>query len=494
MKWFFNTFFGKLSAIFLLLMLILGAVQILITTQSAKTLYSSADQKLNLSLASDMAAEFEPFLKDSIDYASIKKTIHYMMVMNPKIEIYLIDGQGKIIAFFAEPQKKVRKEYIDLKPVKKFLNAEAEIPIKGDDPRHPELSKPFSVAPIQIGPDIDGYLYIIIGGELYDSALSASQEEYITSTLTKGLAASLFSAGIIGLTLFFFLTRRIRKMNTVVSKFREGDLNQRIDFKSNDELGLLAESFNQMADRILANIEELKETDRLRRELIANVSHDLRSPLASIRGYLETIQMKDGNLSSIERQHYMDVILDTTTSMEALVEQLFELSKLEARQTKPNFEPFSVVDLVYDVSGKVKPLADSKKIQLHVRANKQLPQVEGDVGMIERVLTNLLDNALRYTPEMGTVRVDVKQEKDQIVVSVTDTGPGIEKENLPLIFNRFYRVEKSRSQSMGGTGLGLSIAKKIVEIHDSDIRVDSELNKGSRFSFTLGVHKKKEVA
>lgn len=485
MKRFFTSFYAKLSGLFLILLLVMGTVQILITISSWQKHYDEADQKLNARLAEDVAKEFSPLLKDSLDIEAIHHAIHFMMVMNPKIEIYLLDERGGIMAFFAEPQKKVKAQSIDLNPVNNFLSPDREFPILGDDPRNPGVIKPFSVARLQIGKEVNGYLYIIIGSELYDAAISTTREEYVAQTIVNGLLITLFFTGIIGLLLFALLTRRLRKMAEVVHDFERGKQNVRIPVKSNDEVGQLGTSFNKMADTIVANMEELKNTDKLRRELIANVSHDLRSPLASIRGYLETIQIKDAVLSSEERQKYINIILDSTHGLEKLVTQLFELSKLDAKQIEPEPEPFLIKEMVYDTISKYQPKAKKLGIDLKAEIKDGLPQVFADIGLIERVLSNLLDNAIRYTPNGGTVNITTETTGNIIRVRVMDTGPGIKDEDLKYIFDRFYRVEKSRSEKTGGTGLGLAIAKKIMEVHESSITVASKVNQGSIFSFNL---------
>jgi signal transduction histidine kinase len=410
--------------------------------------------------------------------------MHYMMVMNPKIEIYLLDNKGKILAFFAEPQKKVKAQYVDLGPLKDFISGSEEIPILGDDPRHPGRRKVFSAAPIQISGK-PGYLYVIIESEQYDAAASGFRAEFMTSAVIRGLVITLIFTGFIGLILFALLTRRLRKMSEVVKKFEQGRFEQRIFDQKKDEIGQLAMTFNGMAETIVANMEELKKTDRLRRELIANVAHDLRSPLASIKGYLETIQIKDKQLTRQDREKYIDIILSVTNMLESLVEQLFELSKLDAKQTRPHPEPFSIADLVQDVIMKFKPRADKSRIDLQAVLPEQLPQVYADIGLIERALSNLIDNALRYTPEKGTVKIEIVKADQSIKVVVADTGSGIQEEELPLIFDRFYRVEKSRARSTGGSGLGLAIAKKILDLHQSSIAVESKVNVGTTFSFNL---------
>jgi signal transduction histidine kinase len=485
MKRFFTSFYGKLSAVFLILLLVMGTVQILLTIASWQTHYDEADQKLNARLAEDIAKDFTPLLKDSLNIDGIHHAIHYMMVMNPKIEIYILDEQGGIMAFFAEPQKKVKIQSIDLEPVKAFLEPDRKFPILGDNPRNPGSHKPFSAAHLKIGKEVNGYLYIIIGSELYDAALNTTREEYVAQTIVKGLLITLLFTGIIGLILFAFLTRRLRKMSVVVHEFERGNHDVRIPVKTDDEVGQLGKSFNNMADTIAANIEELKNTDKLRRELIANVSHDLRSPLASIRGYLETIQIKDAVLSAEERQKYLNILLDSTHGLERLVTQLFELSKLDAKQIEPELEPFLIKEMVYEVVAKFQPKAKKIGIKLDVEIKDGLPQVMADIGMIERVLSNLLENAIRYTPKGGTVNITTETTGEIVRVRVMDTGPGIKDDDLKYIFDRFYRVEKSRSEKTGGTGLGLAIAKKIMEVHHSTISVASEVNRGSIFSFNL---------
>ena len=220
---FFKSFYGKLSGIFLVLLIIMASVQIFITISSWKIYYDEADQKLNSRLAKDMAKEFEPFLKDSIDHHQIHHSIHYMMVMNPKVEIYLLDDNGKILAFFAEPDKKVKTDLVDLNPLKNFLAENPLLPILGDDPRNPGVTKPFSAAHLKIGPNTNGYLYIIIGSEQYDTAISMSREAYVAKTIANSLLITVLFTGLIGLILFSFLTRRLKKMTAAVSDFEKGN-------------------------------------------------------------------------------------------------------------------------------------------------------------------------------------------------------------------------------------------------------------------------------
>jgi signal transduction histidine kinase len=364
--------------------------------------------------------------------------------------------------------------------------AGAKLPILGDDPLRTGRRKPFSVAPISIMGETGCYLYIILGGERYDSVSSMIKNSYIVRTASMGVGMSLLGAVLLGMILLGLLTKRLKSMREVVRSFEGGDLKRRIKPQSKDEVGQLAISFNQMADTIVGNMEQLKNADNLRRELIANISHDLRSPLASIQGYLETVLIKEDRLDAEERRTYLEVGLKNTRRLNALVGALFELSKLDAKQIEPNFEKFSIAELVQDVVMQFKPQAESRDIKLSAELDGPLPMVYADIALVERAISNLIDNAIRHTPEGGQVRIVPANDRQHVSVAVIDTGKGIPEDELSRVFERFYRVEKSRTpDEKGGAGLGLAIAKRIFELHGSNLSVQSALNKGTTFRFSL---------
>jgi signal transduction histidine kinase len=484
MKKFLSSIYGRIAFLFLILLVILGVVQIIFILNFSSKFFSESDQKLNRYLARDLAASFKPFLEDTIDYNGIKHSFKEMMVLNPRVEYYLLDHDGKILAYFADPDK-IKRSDVDLSPIQVFLQTgdNLQMPLYGDDPRGSDRKKPFSVAPVHLGKNKEGYLYVILGGEDYDSARAMVEDSYIIRTSTVVVGVIFILTALIGLLLFFFLTRRLRLVTREVNNFAKGKHASRIDMNSDDEIGQLADAFNKMADTIEANIEEIKNNDRLRRDLIANISHDLRSPLASIQGYLETIMMKEKKLSEEERQHYLQTVYKNILRLNKLVYELLELSKLDAGQIKPKPEPFSIAELTQDVVLKFKPQADKHRINIHSDLPSALPMVQADIGMIERALSNLLENALSYTPEEGNVTIELQCEKEKVFVKVHDSGQGIDQKDIPFIFDRFYRADKSRSSE--GTGLGLAITKKIMEAHNCNILVQSELNKGTTFTFDL---------
>lgn len=481
----FSSFYTRLAVVFLILLLIMGTISMLISSESSISFVKEADQRMNADLAKSIALEFQPFVKDSIDMPGISHMMHYLMVMNPHIEIYLLDSTGRILTFFAVPEKKVQRKAVALGPIHRFIDGRQSSTVYGDDPRNPNREKPFSAAPIQIDDSTSGYIYVILGGEQYDSAEAELKEGFLMSTAAKGLLIALVFTAIIGLILFFFMTRRLSAVTETVTGFKEGDFSRRLPEKSEDDFGQLARAFNQMADTIVSNMEALKRNDDLRRELIANVSHDLRSPLAAIQGYLETIQMKKDSLSDEEMQKYLEISLNNAEDLNRLVGELFELSKLDACQIEPKIEVFSISELVQDVVMKFRHSADEREIDVRADLEKRLPPVKGDIGMIERVLSNLLENAIKYTPEHGKVQITPNSFDHTIRIEVSDNGPGIAPEDIPHIFSRYYRGKRTGAKDRAGTGLGLAIAQKILELHQSTIGVDSELERGTTFYFDL---------
>jgi len=485
MKTLFSSFYVRLSFLFLILLLFMGAIYIAFSVRSSIAFVEEADQKMNANLAGSVAVEIAPFVQDSILTSNIQSLLHYLMVINPHVEIYLLDSSGTILAYFADQAKQIKRARVSLEPIHEFITSGQTSVIKGDDPRDNSRQKPFSVSPIRLKNDTQGYVYVILGGEQYDLASDAIKEQFLSSTIARGLVVALVFTGLLGLVFFFLMTKRLRSVTSVVTGFKNGNYDRRLNDDAQDDFGRLSVAFNQMADTIVRNIEELKHSDNLRRELVANVSHDLRTPLASIQGYLETIEMKLDSVSPEDIQHYTKISLQNARYLNQLVEELFELSKLNAVHNKPAKEPFSISELIQDVTLKFRSQAEAKKVEITCQYDQGIPLVTANIGMIERALSNLLDNAIRYAPVNARVSIELIPGGDYVRVKVTDSGPGIANEDVPHIFLPYYRGNRNASRENQGTGLGLAITKRILELHDSSIHVASELNKGTTFYFDL---------
>jgi signal transduction histidine kinase len=347
--------------------------------------------------------------------------------------------------------------------------------------------KAFSAAAIGDDHSARGYLYVILGGEEYDSVTRFLLGSYILRLGVRTMTLTLIGAAVIGLIAFRLITRSLGKTISTVRRFQEGDLSARVVPGSSLEVRELGEAFNEMADKIVAHIEEIKTMDDLRRDLVANVSHDLRTPLVSIHGYVETILMKDKSLSPEDREKYLKTVLQGTEKLKRLVEELFELSKLEAKQTTPTFERFSLAELVQDVVQKQQILAEHERLRIQTDFPRDLAFVVADIALIERVFQNLLENAIKFSADGGTITVTLRPGARGVTVIVADTGYGIPVEELPHIFERYQRGSRSATIDRTGAGLGLAIVKRILEIHGVTIAVSSKMNEGTAFSFQLPI-------
>lgn len=332
-------------------------------------------------------------------------------------------------------------------------------------------------------------VFVAIGGTFMlatERMLGGRRLLELASELVIGAVAFSLLAALI---VFNLLTRRLRVLAAAMDSFRPGGYSEPIRLPSanpqGDEIDRLGSAFQEMSERIASQLDQLKRNDEQRRELLANVSHDLRTPLASMQGYLETLLLKHGTLSPEEARNYLEVAAKHSERLGKLVRDLFELTKLEAREVRLDEEIFPLTELVQDVVQKFQLSADRRTLRLEHHWNDALPAVRADIGLVERVLENLIENAMRHTPSNGVVRVDVTAVADRVVLRVSDTGHGIPLEELSNIFERYYRIDRGEFGSDGSTGLGLAISRRIVELHGGRLQVDSTLGVGTSFAFDL---------
>ncbi|MES9930771.1 MAG: HAMP domain-containing sensor histidine kinase, partial [Candidatus Thiodiazotropha sp. 6PDIVS] len=251
-----------------------------------------------------------------------------------------------------------------------------------------------------------------------------------------------------------------------------------------DEVERLGAAFEEMAKTIADQWGQLKQQDRLRRELVAQVSHDLRTPLAVLYGYLETLNMKQGTLDKDQEQEYLRVALKQSKRLKVMLEDLFELAQLEAREKKPTCEPMPLAELVQDVIQKFQLPAHQIQVRIEWTVPQSPPFVKADFAMTERVLDNLIGNALDHTESGGTVSVSISQQGEQALVMVLDDGEGIPELELEHIFDPFFRKRKIGHED-GHAGLGLAIARRMVELQGGTIKAENSDTGGACFSFTL---------
>ncbi len=327
-----------------------------------------------------------------------------------------------------------------------------------------------------------GIIIAIINIYVTSQLMFVSQHDFLLLGLLL-IFAGILSASF-GYLLAANMTRSLSLLQRAAQRIATGDFSTRVRLTEVDELFDVADAFNMMADELEQSFSRQKALEQSRRDLVAAVSHDLRTPLTSIRAMVEALA--DGVVTDPATvQRYYRTIYTQADNLSGLINDLFELSQLDTEQLHLQLEPVSLNDLLSDVLESMQAQARAKEISLQGIFCEDLPIIKAELAKVQRVLYNLVQNAIRHTPARGSIYLETKVVAEGVQVEVSDTGEGILPEDLPHIFDQFFRGEKSRSRETGGAGLGLAIAKGIIEAHSGRIWVESQVGQGTRFSFIL---------
>jgi two-component system, OmpR family, sensor kinase len=492
------------------LLLLLGAAMVaLLQHYSALTTFE-AGQRMNLGLARYVVQHQSGSLlgiDGRPDAARMKALAGHVMSINPTVEVYLLDAQARVIGHAldlpgnpggdADPTGR----QVDMAPMQRLLQVAAgdesvvRLPVLGTDPRVPAQPNIFTVAPVQGDGGRMGYLYIVLNGRAAQGVAANLVNSEALRAMALGAVAAASVAALVLAWVWLHLTRPLRRLASQVQDFREDPdaaPARPVTAGPHDEIGLLGEAVQAMQARIQQQFRRLEDSDRQRRELMSNISHDLRTPLASMQGYVETVLVRGAQLDAGAREQHLRTALRHAAVLGRRIADLFELSTLDAGRMLPRQERFCLAELLQDVVQNYRLAAERRGVALRLAAGSHAQaQVLADIAMIERVLQNLVDNALRNTPAGGRVELAIASHGAWLQISVTDTGRGIAQQQLPHIFERYWRADaepapaERADATTTSSGLGLAIVKRILDLHGSTVRVHSELHRGTRFEFSL---------
>jgi two-component system, OmpR family, sensor kinase len=488
----FNSLTGKLVALSVMSALVMAIASLAVVKLSHVRFHQESAQKLNRGLAQGIIDERLLTQEDPGSFTGLLALLDRLARINADIDPYLLDSAGVVLASSGKTPT-VERTVVDMEPVHRFLAGQDRLPILGDDPAVRAGKEVFSAGKVSVPGHPESYLYLVLRAEERGGIVRDVERDYALREALVLMAAEVMIMLIASWIIFGIITRPLRTLTTAMEQFKRDGFRSTVEpmlsrsTASADEVGRLASTFAAMVARIKDQFRALEQADHDRRELIASVSHDLRTPLQTMRMHLETVKLKEATLSRADRARYLDIALNQNGHLTELVSELFELAKLDAHEVQPVMEPFVLDDLVQDVVQQLELRATEKSIWLKLDLPAEPTVVTGDIGMIERVLKNLLDNALRYTPAGGVVEARATRERDNVRIDISDTGPGVAAEDLPRVFDRFFRGEKDRSVSSGNAGLGLAIAKRIIELHDGRIEASSMRGVRTTFSFWLRI-------
>lgn len=474
-----TSLYHRIALAFALIVLALGAVLASLGYTAAKRHQHEIVQRLNLGLAGHLA-ERPGLLRDADAATALFRELG---AANPSVEVYLLDAQGRVVG--ASAGLRPARTQVDLGPMHALM-AGAAPPLRGDNPLHPGRRDIFSAAPVLGEGRVLGYVYVLPLNDMYRDMVAEAWSGYVLrSAGWLGLLATVLAL-VGGLAAFRSITRRLRRSVREIEAFAvaHGVDAAAAPSARGDEIDRLSTAFAAMRERLDAQMRELRRQDELRRELIANISHDLRTPLTSMQGYLEALVRMDARLGAHERREYLDVAVRQSHRVTHLAQQLFDLARLECEETQPQPEAFSICELAQDIVQKFALSAQRRSITLTASAGDSgALRVWADIGMIERAISNLVDNALRHTPEHGAVRVDTSRALQGVEVRVVDTGHGIAEEQLPGLLERGSSLRQMAVRR--GGGLGLLIVKRILALHGSRVHAVSRVGEGTAIGFVL---------
>ncbi|MBT8074831.1 MAG: HAMP domain-containing histidine kinase, partial [Gammaproteobacteria bacterium] len=481
-----KSLFAKLSIALFLVVALLGGGFFVIERYSTQNYYEEITQRLNASIAMYVTGERQLMENFVVNDEALALLAQQAMVINPAVEVFLLDTKGNILAHPFPPESIVRNR-VDLAPVKALIEGNVDMPLRSTDPRNTQREKIFSAFPVMHNEVLQGYLYAVLGGARYDELANSIRDSYVQRLSAGALLAIVLGAFIIGLLVFWLFTRRLSLLTTNVNAFTDSGFGENADRSGSaipgasparkrvapnsgtDEIGQLEYAFNAMANKLSEQFENLRNTDRLRRELVSNETHDLRTPLASMHGYVETLLIKNDELSPDKRREYLEITRKHTLRLGELVSDLFELSKLDSASIHPALEAFSLAELMHDIVHEYELDANKRGIQLGMETPDDPSVVVADIGLVQRVLENLIRNSLKFTPAGGQINIRLDNKPGAVGVAVEDTGCGIPENELENVFDRFYQAENTTQRTANSAGLGLAIVRKILDLHGSRI-------------------------
>ncbi len=426
---------------------------------------------------------------ENIQRDQIETQFEQLLLLEPSSALYLIDNQGLVRVGYSKQRSIGGSSHVDLAPIRQLLgNPDGKIEY-GSDPDFPDMKCLFAAAPIYDGKVQSGYLYMLMRPpETNPGQLLASSYANRTALLVA-LSASLLSALFV-LIVMAQITRPLRRLASAADRVRAAGIEDIPDAASfphqdrRDEIGHLSRAFRDMVQRLHEQVQRVRRMDATRRDWVASISHDLRTPLTSLTGHLETVILRGERLGEVERERFLRVALKNAQHLDRLSASLFDFARLDSDAVRLEKAPTHLGELIDDIAQRFAPAAETRGVHIDSSYPDALPLAQVDAALIERAIANLMENALRYTPAGGTIRLVAQPEDGGIAVIVSDTGAGISPADIAKVFERFFQGSQQR-EGRGHAGLGLAIVKRVAELHRGYVRASNQPQGGACFTLWL---------
>ena len=428
-----QTLFGQIALSLVLIFAVLGSMQFL----ALRATLNRADDLLLQIQMWDIAREFSNTIiseeEKNKDQWEIENAVRTLAKVNPLIDAYLLRQNGEVEYSFSENYGSPQQKIIRIEPIREFLlpDASQRAPLYGEDPDGKKNDLALFSAAAFVYHGEPHYLYAVLRGHRHLQAYKLYSENLLAKNFSISTVIAFLVIVGFGTTIFYVLSRRVTRTVQTMRAFRDGSFESRVKATGSDEIAELGQTFDEMAEQIVKSIDDLKERDSLRRELIASVSHDLRGPVANILAHVERSE-GEGETQEVVKRNALQ--------LSRLLSELFELAKLEAREVEPQIEPHFLLPLYEDLLISYRSKADELGISLGIEGCENDIEVDADMTMLGRVLGNLIENALRFTHAGGRITLGAVKDGEKVRISVKDSGEGIAESELPKIFNKFFKL------------------------------------------------------
>ena len=478
--------FKRIIILIFTLITVLSLLFIVITYLTTKEFYQSSTQLTDKDVAAHIAEFASPFEDKGINKKVADSVFYNAMVLNPSIEVYFLDTTGKIM-YYQSPDSTIKLWMIPLDNVIKHIQSNGEDYIKGPDPKDPSQQKVFSAAEVINDGKKLGYIYVILGGNAYNTASNMLFGSHVMSLAIIAFGVIIFLSVVLSFWYVNRLQRNFKKIIAVLNEYMKGDFNVRFKLNAKDEFAPITDSFNKMATLLSFNIDKLKQTEQERKNFIATISHDLRTPLSVAKGYTETAltRLSTGEINKPEIDAFMQLVHKKLQQIEIMVHDLFELSRMESVHFTPNKEPFIFSEIFNEMYNVYKKRAAEKNIQLSCDGCEDMSWINADIRMIERVIQNLFDNAVKYTPEGGSIHTKLEKQAGLLTLTFTNNGTSLSDELINWINITAQQTNDPIIIKPANAGLGLLIVKKVLELHDYSFHVVTSGNNIISFSIEM---------
>jgi signal transduction histidine kinase len=489
MKKYTSSLFTSIGLMVFTIIVVLGTVFILMTYLSATHFYQATTQRLNKDVAGHIALFTSPFHDNGFDRKKADSVFYDAMVLSPSIEVYFLDTAGKVMYYHA-PDSLIKLHEIPLTNIKQHILSKGMDYIKGPDPKNPGMDQVFSAAEVHSATGLLGYIYVILGSNEYRKVSGSLFDSHVLFLSLRVLLLILLLSLLISLLYLRRIRKSFRRITGVLDQFKKGDYTARLPVNSYNEFSVIADGFNNMANSLVHTIDRLVSAAQERKDFVATISHDLRTPLSIARGYVETLkgEIKKTPADIARQEAFVMMAAKKIHQLESMVGQLFDLSRMDSVEFKPVREPFIISDIIEETLSIAQTQAAEKKISINCRGCQHTYWINADTRMMERLVQNLVDNALKYTNEHGCINVLLERKSTELEITIQNSGPLFS----PALI---HWINKSHADNMLSFkphgGLGLTIVIKILQLHNYNYKAWVENEQTNCFSFVMPLYTNK---